>query len=139
MWPNPQESADLVTLTEEILNGKVHFLCSETMHKTSGEGRKPSVSFSVNLSCLQTFKHLFAVFRVIQLRWLPRVFNRSASDHKLFPANIYLLKVSIIDTRKRWEIWSKLTIKTPDHGVFIVNFEHISYLFLVFLLLTLNK
>ena len=25
------------------------------------------------------------------------------------------------------------------YGVFIVNFEHISYLFLVFLLLTLNK
>ena len=28
MWPNPQEIADLVTLTEEILNGKLHFLCS---------------------------------------------------------------------------------------------------------------
>ena len=27
MWPNPQETADLVTLTEEILNGKLHFLC----------------------------------------------------------------------------------------------------------------
>ena len=29
MWPNPQEAADLVTFTEEILNGKLHFLCSE--------------------------------------------------------------------------------------------------------------
>ena len=28
MWPNPQETADLVTFTEEILNGNVHFLCS---------------------------------------------------------------------------------------------------------------
>ena len=28
MWPNPQEIADLVTFTEEILNGKLHFLCS---------------------------------------------------------------------------------------------------------------
>ena len=28
MWPNPQEAADLVTFTEEILNGKLHFLCS---------------------------------------------------------------------------------------------------------------
>ena len=26
MWPNPQETADLVTFTEEILNGKLHFL-----------------------------------------------------------------------------------------------------------------
>ena len=28
MWPNPQFPADLVTFTEEILNGKVHFLRS---------------------------------------------------------------------------------------------------------------
>ena len=31
MWPNPQEVADLVTFTKEILNGKHHFLCSVTM------------------------------------------------------------------------------------------------------------
>ena len=30
MWRNPQETADLVTFTEEILNGKLHFLCSVT-------------------------------------------------------------------------------------------------------------
>ena len=28
MWPNPQFPANLVTFTEEILNGKFHFLCS---------------------------------------------------------------------------------------------------------------
>ena len=28
MSPNPQETADLVTFTEEILNGQLHFLCS---------------------------------------------------------------------------------------------------------------
>ena len=28
MGPNPQETADLVLFTEEILNGKLHFLCS---------------------------------------------------------------------------------------------------------------
>ena len=28
MWPNPQETADLVTFTEEILNGKLQFLYS---------------------------------------------------------------------------------------------------------------
>ena len=45
---------------------------------------------------------------------------------------------------KSCEICSKLTIKTPQRrqlhrfGVFIVNFEHISHLVLVFLLLTLN-
>ena len=29
MWPNPQDSIDLVTFTEEILNGKLHFLSGE--------------------------------------------------------------------------------------------------------------
>ena len=28
MWPNPQETADLLTFTEEILNEKPHFLGS---------------------------------------------------------------------------------------------------------------
>ena len=28
MWPNPQFPADLVTFTEEILDRKLHFLCS---------------------------------------------------------------------------------------------------------------
>ena len=61
-----------------------------------------------------------------------------------FPAGIYLLKVNNRNTRTRCEICSKLTIKTPERrhqrrsGVFIVNFEHISHLVLVFLLLTLN-
>ena len=27
MWPNPQETADLVTFTEEILKEKLDFLC----------------------------------------------------------------------------------------------------------------
>ena len=26
MWPNPQETTDLVIFTEEILNGKLYFL-----------------------------------------------------------------------------------------------------------------
>ena len=28
MWPNPQFPVDLVTFTEEILNGKLHSLCN---------------------------------------------------------------------------------------------------------------
>ena len=30
MWPNPHETADLVISTDEILNGKLHFLCNDT-------------------------------------------------------------------------------------------------------------
>ena len=61
------------------------------------------------------------------------------------PAGNYMFKVNNRNTRTRCEICSKLTIKTPERrqwrrsGVFIVNFEHISHLVLVFLLLTLNR
>ena len=55
-------------------------------------------------------------------------------DDDLNPANIYLFKVNNRNTRKRCEIRSKLTIKTPQrHSVFIVNFKHILPLFLLFL------
>ena len=61
------------------------------------------------------------------------------------PAKICLFKGSNRITRTRSEICSELTIKTSKwrqrrrSGIFIVNFEHISHHFLVFLLLTLNK
>ena len=53
-------------------------------------------------------------------------------------------KVNNKNTRKRCEMCSKLTIKTPErhywhsYGIFII-FEYILLLFLVFLLLTLNR
>ena len=56
------------------------------------------------------------------------------------PVDNYLLKVNNRSTSARCEICSKLTIKKPDRrqwrrsGVFIVNFEHILHLVLVFLL-----
>ena len=54
----------------------------------------------------------------------------------LYPVGIYLLKVNNRNFKTSCEICSKLTIKMS--GVFIVNFEHVSHLVLVSLLLTLN-
>ena len=34
MWPNPQETADLVAFIEKILNGSLYFLCSEYSSNT---------------------------------------------------------------------------------------------------------
>ena len=62
-----------------------------------------------------------------------------------YPPKIYLFTVIDRKIRKNCEICSNLTIKTQERcqwrrsGVFLVNFEYISQLFLVFLLLTLNK
>ena len=57
-----------------------------------------------------------------------------------YPAGHYMLKVNNRNTRARCKICSKLTIKTPERLiVFIVNFEHISDLVLVLLLLILSR
>ena len=71
-----------------------------------------------------------------------------------FSENKYMLKFNNGSTTKRCGICLKLIIRAPKRcatdialfslfllrsGIFIVNFEHISYLFPVFLLLTLNK
>ena len=53
------------------------------------------------------------------------------------PANIYLFKVNNKYTRKK--CGTSRNTRTTSSGVFIVYFEHISHLFLAFLLLTLDK
>ena len=61
------------------------------------------------------------------------------------PAGNYMFKVNNRNTRTRYEICSKLTIKTRERdqylrsSVFNVTFKHISHLVLVVLLLTLNR
>ena len=88
----------------------------------------PAINISLELTLIMTIK--------LKLNWQ---FNSLPS-----PAGIYLLKVNNRNTRSRCEISSKLTITTPERhqwrrsGIFIVNFEHISPLVLVFLLLILN-
>ena len=37
MWPNPELPADLIIFTEEIVNGKLHFLCSDRFEKNFSE------------------------------------------------------------------------------------------------------
>ena len=62
-----------------------------------------------------------------------------------FPAGNYMFKVKNRNIRTRCEICSKLAIKIPERrhwrrsDVFNVNFEHISQLVSVFLMLTLSR
>ena len=66
MWPNPQETADLVTFTEEILNGKIHFLCSawfslEPLHFN------PLVIESVKYTTFVIFVELGSIFILLSM------------------------------------------------------------------------
>ena len=61
------------------------------------------------------------------------------------PAGIYLFKINNANIRTVSEIYSKLPVTKPEwrhwsrSGIFIVNFEQISLIVLMFPLLTLNK
>lgn len=61
------------------------------------------------------------------------------------PANKYMFKVNKKNDSKRWRICLKLTIKTRKQhqrglcGVFIYNSEHISHVFLAYVLLNLSR
>ena len=61
MWPNPQETADLVTFTEEILNGKLHFLCSGYSSSTGSPLQKISAVF-LEKSVLEDMGDLYGLF-----------------------------------------------------------------------------
>ena len=75
-----------------------------------------------------------------RLTWAIKL-NRALVWNGKPPASIYQLKVNNRNTRTGCEICSKLTIKTRQwcrSGVCIINFEHISLLVPLFLLLTFN-
>ena len=61
------------------------------------------------------------------------------------PASKYMFKVNNRNTGASCEIYSKLTLKTPERcqrhrsDIFIINFEHIWHLVALFLLLTLSR
>ena len=69
---------------------------------------------------------------------MSQVETRYFIQKRLDPANIYLWKANNRNTRKRWEICSKWTIKTPERrhyfwayfipfsGVSIVEFEQVN-------------
>ena len=84
-------------------------------------------------------------YLVVTTRWY--ILRKPASDsyRSAYPANIYMFKANNRNHRKGCGICSKLTAKKAEQrqwtlsGFFIVNFEHISHLFIMFVLLTLTK
>ena len=79
MWPNLQETADLIIFTEEILNGKLHFLCSVKWGKIY---QKKIYWEKINISIINWEKvfNRFADHKIMQLPWLVN-FNTSLVCH----------------------------------------------------------
>ena len=94
-------------------------------------------------SCEKEIENIYQCYNFFYVQFRINFSFCTFSRH--FLANIYSFKFNHRSIRKRCEICSKLTIKTPEQrqwrrsSVFIINFKDISHLSLVFLLLNLNK
>ena len=97
MWPNPQIPADLVTFTEEILNGKLHFLCSVVFYAV----------YDIDLFCTSAHR---------------RIQSTQASKVKCFGkiVNCYSAKHFILD------VWQGSEYTTPPSFILIQYLEAIA-------------
>ena len=150
----------LITFTEEILNGKFFVQCSSlgSFYQWALFFVKSLVFFAWSFN-----NKTFHISRC----WCAGVINCSSHVQllgrftKTFPYNIRVKKISekfpskclpfhgnSRNTRTRYQMYSNLRIKTSQRrywrywrrsGVFVVEFKHISHLFLVFFLLILNR
>ena len=84
--------------------------------------------FAISQKCLKNFAEVY-----ITLLEELQIDLKKFYTARLYPAGIYLLKINTSNTRTTCKTCSNLTT-----GVFIVNFENILHLALVFLFLTLN-
>ena len=128
-------------LGREGLPSQIIVFLNSNVYFTKSRGSSQLLPWVFFNDCYQFF--------LLKYFWMPKYILRNFKAFSFFhwsiyPAGIYLLKINNKNSRTRCEICLKLTIKTPKRrqcrhsGVFMVNFEHISHLALVFLLLTLN-
>ena len=118
MWPNSQETADLVIFPEEILNGKLHFLCSVRLTKQT---EKAVTTFNLfHAACLfqlllkkhqkTCFSDIFRGYRKRPLAWngLNKISNKSS--HRRCSVKNGVLKIFTNTTGKHL-CWSFFLIK----------------------------
>ena len=88
MWPNPQETADLVTFTEQFLTGKFHFLysdCNDFLFRSSLAPQKEQLISSEPIKHFWLGQHSSKILFYICLKikkifeWLTLLFYSKAA------------------------------------------------------------
>ena len=119
MWPNAQETADLVMFTKEILNGKVRFLCSDLSILFIGMSSffpSSSIISSKSKSCM--FLNV--------LSSLSSTKNRMIKGISATPMSYS--KVKIQQTAKQSSVKSKVMCCTSRQSKSLISFKNISTL-----------
>ena len=102
MWPNPLETPDLVTFTEEILNGKLHFLCSEDLVVYKPVAYKKAVHIPDTK------------YSSVHCRSL--LFNKVVEHFGLLLLRIILTNLSLVDT-----VWLPLSLNIKSLAKIFVD------------------
>ena len=129
MWPNPQFSTDLVTFTEEIFNGKLHFLCSGNFSNPCGV--KFILRLNLSFFCVFRYRSYLRLWNTKWTLWFTSMYITSAfsSDMSMiFYVNV-TINISII-TNSTFTWVFKILIISFSHDTFFDKTFHYSTCFL---------
>ena len=122
MWPNPQETVDLVALTEEILNGKIHFCVQRFLRFLT-----PSASITLGIYCT-------IILRITSFR-AERPCPRMRTAYMFMISEVYdafantvifswsLRLVQLVENLW-WEIYNLLTCGSWLYRMMVVVWDH---------------
>ena len=113
IFPNSQKTADLVTVTEEILNGKLHFLCSVCSFKELHNSANDLSHFYLSLIPLRKDTGRHHVFKkdINKCFWricLQLVFSQGTIREVQGWNMVLGVKISLIVTKLDYR-WSLIT------------------------------
>ena len=135
-YRNQFKSVDWFVYDHDLRRERVKRICANYLTSVP-------LNSSENLWYLDDFKGngsfliLSNALNITSKIWWQTFNGISLQKISFYRTNIYLFKVNNRNTRKRCNTCSKLTTKTaerrqwPRSSAFIVNFEHISHLFLL--------
>ena len=122
MWPNPQETADLVTFTEEILNEKLHFVCRD--RKPLNKRPKGSLDLrnSLKREPFQIFLYMTLLWRKsrtyyqfvqswslsFNVRFENKIQRQKRISENLVVFSRFNISLSFNKERKQWKFYSTL-------------------------------
>ena len=106
MWPIPQETANLVTFTEEILNRKLHFLCSAGYGHNATNAKAPQSFIHRLLNRCSTDVCKMKLFTLSSIRgFFDLLKNKICSSNLNFYQKWNLIVVQIYTRIKRNELF----------------------------------
>ena len=134
MWPNPPETADFVTFTEEILNWKLLFLCSVSLLPIKSKRKKEDkIHKTVWIFIIVATYKRFGTLEGHNLKLPNNVIKKGLFN------NFFMLKLPLFNPRKPHHHASSQIIARPTFCYVTPDIDTLCYLFFFFFFEVENK